>query len=113
MLSGSTIAVAPTAAKLALESGSNPLTILTLRSIIGVALMALLMVASGQTFRVTRRTLALCLYAGLAHTLVAYGFISSVARMTVSLAVLVYSTHPSCSPPSLTAKGASASRRGN
>ena len=94
LLSGAAIAVVPTAAKFAFEAGANTLTVVTLRGVLGVALTALLMVASGQAFGGTRRTLALCLCAGLAHTLVSYGFIGSVARMPVSLAVLVYSTHP-------------------
>ena len=94
LLSGSAIAVVPTAAELAFESGSNPLTILTLRSIVGVALMALVMAASGQPFSMTRRAFAPCFYAGLAHAVVAYGFIGSVAHMPVSLVVLVYATHP-------------------
>ena len=94
LLSGAAIAVVPTAAKFAFEAGASTLTVVTLRAVLGVALTALLMVASGHAFGGTRRTLALCLCAGLAHALVSYGFIGSVARMPVSLAVLVYATHP-------------------
>src|SRR4029450_8413280 len=84
------IAVVPTSAKLAFEAGANPPTVVTLRGIVGMALMALFMAASGQSFRLPRR----CAAAGLAHTLVAYGFIGSVAHIPVSLAVLIYATHP-------------------
>jgi drug/metabolite transporter (DMT)-like permease len=94
LLSGMAIAVVPTSAKLAFEAGANTLTVVTLRGIVGIALMALFMAASGQSFRLPRRTLEPCAAAGLAHALVAYGFIGSVAHIPVSLAVLIYATHP-------------------
>src|SRR5262245_47860357 len=90
LLSGVTIAVVPTAAKLAFEAGANTLTVVTLRGVAGMAFMA----ASGQSFRLPGRTLAPCAAAGLAHALVACGFIGSVAHIPVSLAVLIYATHP-------------------
>ena len=94
LLSSAAIATVPIAAKLAFQAGSNTLTVVTLRGIVGVALIALFMAASGQAFGITRRTLALCAGAGLAHALVACGFIGSVAYIPVGFAVLVYCTHP-------------------
>lgn len=94
LLSGLAIAIVPTAAKLAFESGANTLTVVTLRGLVGMALMALFMAASGQSFQLPLRTLAPCAAAGLAHALVAYGFIGSVAHIPVSLVVLIYATHP-------------------
>jgi drug/metabolite transporter (DMT)-like permease len=94
LLSGAAIAVVPTCAKLAFEANANTLTVVTLRGIVGIALMALFMAASGQSFRLPGRTLTPCAAAGLAHALVAYGFIGSVAYIPVSLAVLIYATHP-------------------
>jgi drug/metabolite transporter (DMT)-like permease len=94
LLSGVAIAVVPTSAKLAFGAGANTLTVVTLRGVVAIALMGLFMAASGQSFRLPRRTLAPCAAAGLAHALVAYGFIGSVAHIPVGLAVLVYATHP-------------------
>lgn len=93
LLSSAAVAVAPTAAKLAFEGGSNTLTVVALRGAIGVALTAAVLGASGQGFRLAKRTYALCLGAGFAQALVSYGLIGSVARMPVGLAVLVFSTH--------------------
>jgi drug/metabolite transporter (DMT)-like permease len=94
LLSGAAIAVVPTSAKLAFEAGANALTVVTLRGVVGMALLALFMATSGQSFRLPGRTLAPCAAAGLAHAIVAYGFTGSVAYIPVGLAVLVYATHP-------------------
>jgi drug/metabolite transporter (DMT)-like permease len=52
------------------------------------------MAASGQSFRLPARTRAACAAAGLAHALVAYGFVGSVGHIPVNVVVLVYATHP-------------------
>jgi drug/metabolite transporter (DMT)-like permease len=94
LLSGAAIAIVPTSAKFAFEADANTLTVVTLRGVVGLALMVLFMAASGQSFRLPGRTLAPCAAAGLAHAVVAYGFIGSVAHIPVGLAVLIYATHP-------------------
>jgi drug/metabolite transporter (DMT)-like permease len=94
LLSGMAIAIVPTSAKLAFDAGANTLTVVTLRGVVGMALMALFMAVTSQSFRLPERALAPCAAAGLAHALVAYGFIGSVAHIPVNLAVLVYATHP-------------------
>jgi drug/metabolite transporter (DMT)-like permease len=87
-------AIGPTAAKLALDNGSNTLTVVTLRGVIGAALMALLVPMSRQGFGIDRRALRWCLYCGVFYSLTVYGFIGSVAYVPVSVAVLVFFTHP-------------------
>lgn len=94
LLSGAAIAIVPTSAKFAFEAEANTLTLVTLRGVVGLVLMALFMAASSQSFRLPRRTFAPCAAAGMAHAVVAYGFIGSVAYIPVGLAVLVYATHP-------------------
>lgn len=94
LLSGMAIAIVPTSAKLAFDTGANTLTVVTLRGVVGMALMALFMAATSQSFRLPERTLVPCAAAGLAHALVAYGFIGSVAHIPVNMAVLIYATHP-------------------
>ncbi|HJS83850.1 MAG TPA: DMT family transporter [Acetobacteraceae bacterium] len=87
-------AIGPTAARLAYDDGSNALTVVTLRGMIGAALMALLIQASGQGFGLDRRASRWCLCCGAFSALVVYGFIGSVAYVPVSVAVLVFFTHP-------------------
>lgn len=94
LASAAALAIAPTAAKLALDSGGNTLTVVALRGAIGLALMGLLLAGSRQPFGVGRRTLAWCLCAGLFHALATYGFIGSVGYIPVSLAVPIVFTHP-------------------
>lgn len=87
-------AVGPTAARLAFDDGSNTLTVVTLRGAIGAALMALLIPISRQGFGLDRRAWRWCLYCGIFYSLTVYGFIGSVAYVPVSVAVLVFFTHP-------------------
>jgi drug/metabolite transporter (DMT)-like permease len=87
-------AIGPTAAKLALDDGSNTLTVVTLRGVVGAALMALLVPLSRQGIGVDRRAWRWCLYCGFFYSLTVYGFIGAVARLPVSVAVLVFFTHP-------------------
>lgn len=87
-------AIGPIAAKLALENGSNTLTVVTLRGVIGAALMALLIPMSRQGFAIDRDALRWCLVCGVFYALTVYGFIGSVAYVPVSIAVLIFFTHP-------------------
>ncbi|HEX6012167.1 MAG TPA: DMT family transporter [Geminicoccaceae bacterium] len=87
-------AIGPTAAKLALDNGSNTLTVVTLRGVVGAALMGLLVPLSRQGFAIDRRALRWCLYCGVFYSLTVHGFIGSVAYVPVSVAVLVFFTHP-------------------
>ncbi|MGG5811668.1 EamA family transporter [Falsiroseomonas sp. CW058] len=94
LASAAAIAVVPTAARLAFEAGSNTLTVVTARGLIGAALLAAFVAASGRGFAMPRRSLRLGLLAGLAYSAMSYGFIGAVAYVPVAVAVLVYFTHP-------------------
>jgi drug/metabolite transporter (DMT)-like permease len=94
LLSTAAVAASPTAAKLALDAGSNTATVVASRGAIGVALMGLLLAGSGQAFAIGRPALERCFCAGLFYAVVSYGFIGSVASIPVSLAVVVFFTHP-------------------
>ena len=94
LLSATAFAITPTGAKLAFEDGSNTLTVVTLRAAIGAALTAMLMAATGTRFRLGSRALRLSLLTGLASVVASYGFIGSVAFIPVSLAVVIFFTHP-------------------
>jgi len=94
LLSTAAVAAAPTAAKLALDSGGNTLTVVALRGVVGLALLGALLAGSSQAFGVERRTFGPCLSAGLFYALATYGFIGSVAHIPVSVAVPIFFTHP-------------------
>src|SRR3954447_25105263 len=74
-------AIGPTAAKLALDDGSNTLTVVTLRGVVGAMLMALLIAMSRQGFGINRRALLRCLYCSVCYGLTIYGFIGSIASV--------------------------------
>jgi drug/metabolite transporter (DMT)-like permease len=94
VLSAILTAVVPTAAKLALEAGATTLTVLSARGLIAVVVLSLAMLVTGQRFAIGRGALMACLLAGVAYLFMAYGYIGSVAYIPVSLAVLIYFTHP-------------------
>ena len=94
VLSAVLTAVVPTSARLAYDAGTTTLTVLSARGIIAVAVLSLAMLAMGQSFAMRRKALLACLFAGIAYLFMAYGYIGSVAHIPVSLAVLIYFTHP-------------------
>ena len=94
LVSAVAFAIGPTAAKLAFDNGSNILTVVTLRGAIGAALLALLIVLLRQGFLISRLALRWCLACGVFSALMVYGFIGSVAYIPISVAVLIFFTHP-------------------
>ena len=94
LASAAAIAVAPTAAKLALDAGGNAPTVVASRAVVGAALMDVLIAGSGQAFAVGREARKRCLRAGVFYALASAGFIGSVAFIPVSLAVLIVFAHP-------------------
>jgi drug/metabolite transporter (DMT)-like permease len=87
-------AIGPVAAKIALDNGSNVLTVVTLRGAIGAALLALLVVLLRQGFRINRAALHWCLLCGGFSALMVYGIIGAVATIPVSVAILIFFVHP-------------------
>lgn len=87
-------AIGPTAARLAFENGANVATVVTLRSVIGAALMALLILVARQGFRMRPEAWRWCLRSAVFNALMVYGFIGSVAYIPIGVAVLIFFTHP-------------------
>ena len=87
-------AIGPTAAKIALDNGSNTLTVVTLRGIIGAALLGLLIVIFRQSFLISRVALRWCLLWSGFSALMVYGFIGSVSYIPIGVAVLIFFVHP-------------------
>jgi drug/metabolite transporter (DMT)-like permease len=93
-MSATGFALGRTAARLALADGSNTITIVALRGLIGMVLMAFLIRAEGSGFVVPCALLTDCVLAGLASAVVSYGLIGAVSLMPVSAAVVIFFTHP-------------------
>ncbi|HWV54387.1 DMT family transporter [Pseudorhodoplanes sp.] len=94
LLSTIAFAIGPIAAKIALDNGSNVLTVVTLRGVIGATLLAVLVVVFRQHFRISRAALRWCLACGVFSAVMVYGFIGAVAYIPVSVAVLIFFVHP-------------------
>ncbi len=94
LLSACGIATVQTFARLAFEAGSNTLTVVSLRSVVSAAIIALFMVGTSANFWMKRSALLLCLLLGGAYAAMSFGFIGSVAYVPVAVAVLVFFTHP-------------------
>lgn len=94
LLSMTVVSVVPVAAKLALDAGSNALTVVALRAAIAGALIAALIAVTGKGFRTRAPVLKWCAVAGLFNTVMSYGLIGSVAYIPVSLMVPIFFTHP-------------------
>lgn len=94
LLSAAAFAVGPTAARLAFEDGSNTLTVVAVRGVVGLVLTALLILVAGTGFRIGGPAFRAALGAGIACTVMSYGFIGSVAYIPVSVAVVVFFAHP-------------------
>lgn len=87
-------AIGPTAAKVAMENGANTLTVVTMRGLIGAALLGLLIVIFRQRFRIGSEALKWCLICSAFSAVMVYGLIGSVAYIPVSVAILIFFTHP-------------------
>jgi drug/metabolite transporter (DMT)-like permease len=87
-------AIGPTGAKLALENGGNTLTVVTLRGAIGAVLLSVLIVMFRQRFRIGAVALRWCLLGSAFTALMVYGLIGSLSYIPVSLAILIFFTHP-------------------
>jgi drug/metabolite transporter (DMT)-like permease len=94
MLSAAAFGISPVGARLAFEAGSNTLTVVTLRAMIGVVVLGLVLGIGARAARPGPGALRLSLLAGLASAAVSYGFIGSVAYIPVSLGLLLFFTHP-------------------
>jgi len=94
LISGTAFAIGPTAAKLALNNGSNTLTVVTLRGAVGALLLGLLLVAFRQQFRIGKTALRWCMLCSAFTAAMVYGLVGSISYIPVSVAILIFFTHP-------------------
>ena len=94
LFGSASMAIVPTLAKLALVDGASLMTVITVRGLIGAAIMAAMVGLTGQGFRARRGILLICLLSGICYTAMSYGFIGAVAFIPVSLMLLIFFIHP-------------------
>ena len=94
VLSALAIALMPNLSKLAFADGSNPGTVVIIRTVTAVLLLAMIMLARQRSFRLPAAVLALAVLATVSNAAMNYSFLSSVFRMDVSLTILILFIHP-------------------
>lgn len=88
------VSLITTFARKAYDSGSDPATLVLLRSACMMLVLAGLQLARRQSIALARRTIPTTLALGLCILMMSLGYLSSVAYISVSLAVLVLYTYP-------------------
>ena len=83
-----------TAAKLAYEDGANPLTFLTMRSVLAGLLVVTIVLLTGRSLHMPLRRRIAALGIGVLATVYSYGLLSAIQFIPVALAVLIFYTFP-------------------
>ncbi len=94
LLSSWLVAFLPITAKLAYLGGSEPYTLLALRSVIAVAVLGLALVIARKVPRLPRRLIGTSFLAGLGAALFLYGFYSAILTIDIGLAMLITYLYP-------------------
>ena len=94
LISSVGIGIAPTFAKFALNAGSNTFTLVAMRNLIMVCLIAAYFLISGTKPHIGRKPLLISLAMGPVYIALGYGYLGSVAYISVSLAIVIYFLHP-------------------
>jgi drug/metabolite transporter (DMT)-like permease len=93
-LSAASIAIVPTLAKLAYDGGSNTMTVITVRSLLSVALTFAVMRGFGHALRIGRGPMLISIASGVAYAANLVGFLGAVAYIPVNTVVLICFLHP-------------------
>jgi drug/metabolite transporter (DMT)-like permease len=94
VLSDIALSIAPSGAKLAYDGGSNTLTVVALRGVIAMILLAICAFALRLPFKASAGAFCWSVLAGLFYSIMLYGYLGSVEYIPVSLAILIYFIHP-------------------
>jgi drug/metabolite transporter (DMT)-like permease len=79
---------------LALQAGSNPLTVVTVRTVTAVALLGTWLVLNAMSFRLRRREAGVALLIGIPLSANNYMINAAIGEIPVPLAVLIFYTWP-------------------
>jgi drug/metabolite transporter (DMT)-like permease len=88
------VAAVPNFTKLAYDSGASVFLVIVGRSLIAVLLLGGALLVLRRSFAASRRVFRLCAVGGLASASMTFGFLSSVSRIDVSLAILIIYMYP-------------------
>ena len=94
LLSCVAIGVAPVLAKLALDGGSDTLSVVTARNLIMAIVLAMVLGVLRRPFKLPIRALHRSLAMGPVYILLGIGYLGAVAYIPVNLTILVYFLHP-------------------
>jgi drug/metabolite transporter (DMT)-like permease len=88
------VGLMPNVAKLAFQSGSNPETVMVIRSVVAVAIVGFYIMLNNGSLLIPLRLLALAVFASISTALMAYTMMRSILYIEVGLATLIMFTHP-------------------
>ncbi len=94
LLSAAVMATAPTLARLAFEAGSNTLTVVTLRTLIGAVLMAGMLAAFARPVLPPRAAWPVALLGSLYYAAMSVSFIGAAGLIPAGLTLLIFFIHP-------------------
>ena len=93
LISAVLLATAPNAAKIAYQEGANPQAVITIRTLLGVILLAVYLFIRKQWPNQMLNTIKRSPFSGLAFLLASVGFMGAVAFIDVSLTVMIFYLH--------------------
>ncbi len=93
LLSAVLLATAPNAAKIAYQEGANPQAVISIRTLLGVVLLAAYLFARNQWPEQMWKTIRHSPFSGLTFLLGSVGFMGAVAFIDVSLTVMIFYLH--------------------
>lgn len=96
LIIASTVAIAlvPSLAKIAYEGGSNTMTVITVRSVFSVSVMAFLHLVLHQSLAIARAPLLIALGVGAIYGMMLYCYLGAVNYLPVNLVILIFFIHP-------------------
>ena len=93
LLSAVLLATAPNAAKIAYQEGANPQAVVSIRTLLGVVLLAAYLFVRNQWPKQMWKTIRHSPFSGLTFLLGSVGFMGAVAFIDVSLTVMIFYLH--------------------
>lgn len=94
LLSAAVMATAPTLARLAFDAGSNTLTVVTLRTLIGAVLMAGMLALLARPILPPRAAWPVALWGSVFYAAMSVSFIGAAGLIPAGLTLLIFFIHP-------------------